>query len=94
MAAYRDGSSPTVQRVNAMQQAMSVPRLSTPRGRRLYPPIPPHARDEAAPFDQGIFRQPVAPGTQGLGFDNNGYTEDEWFRYVYPALVGRGRLDI
>lgn len=59
---------------------------------RVYP-IPPHAQD-TRPFDEGIFRRPVAPGTQGLGFDNNGMTEEEWFHLVYPALVGRQRIDL
>lgn len=72
-------------------RGMSISPLRRPD--RIYP-IPPHAPD-TAPFDQGIFRRPVAPGAQqGLDFDNNGYSEDEWYRYVYPALVGRQRLDI
>jgi len=78
---------------NYLRLAMSAPSRPAPSPRERLYPVPPYTQ-EHVPFDQGIFRRPVAPGTRGLNFDNNGYTEDEWYRYVYPALIGRQRLDI
>lgn len=50
------------------------------QGERQIFPVPPHAPSKGA-FDQGIFKKPIAAGTETLDFDRNDYNPEEIMRF-------------